>query len=77
MGEYEKKVPHPWGLCDMHGNVYQWCENYYDKTNISRVLRGGSWFIYARNCRAASRDYGAPDFDSGNVGFRLVLSLDL
>ena len=77
VGEYEKKVPHPWGLCDMHGNVYQWCENYYDKTNISRVLRGGSWYSDAHYCRAAYRNYYAPDYGNDLVGFRLVQSLDL
>ncbi len=69
-GKYEK---HPWGLMHMHGNVYQWCEDYYDQTNTRPVLRGGSWFRNAHYCRAAYWYSIAPAFVNLDVGFRLVV----
>jgi len=75
VGSYAKNWPHPWGLCDMHGNVWQWCENLYEKTD-KRTLRAGSWNDVARDCRSAIRDRVAPDYRSGNVGFRVCLNLE-
>ncbi len=40
-----------------------------------RLQRGGSWYVYPRNCRAAFRDWVGPDFRIGNIGFRAVVSL--
>ena len=74
-----------WGLHDMHGNVHQWCEDWYDaneynrgdckdpkgpNTGTSRVVRGGSWGY----CRSAFRYYYSPDYRNLDVGFRVVLS---
>jgi formylglycine-generating enzyme required for sulfatase activity len=73
VGSYEKAVPHPWGLCDMHGNVYQWCETKYDNQNNYRVLRGSSWFLHARDCRCAFRIGSAPDNRSHHFGFRVAI----
>jgi formylglycine-generating enzyme required for sulfatase activity len=85
---YVGKFPsNAFGLYDMHGNIWEWCEdglllNYAnapnnDKAwtnNNKRILRGGSWCYHARDCRSAARDYAAPDNRYGNYGFRLVVS---
>ncbi|MFM6266763.1 MAG: formylglycine-generating enzyme family protein, partial [Dolichospermum sp.] len=81
------------GLHDMHGNVWEWCQddwhdNYEDAptdgsvwtglstglSNDMKVLRGGSWFSHADYCRSAYRTYSVADFNSSNIGFRVVRS---
>jgi formylglycine-generating enzyme required for sulfatase activity len=66
VGSYERGHPHPWGLCDMHGNVMEWCENRYSPSEDARVLRGGSGAVPPLACRSAAR---AP-IDSGARGDR-------
>jgi formylglycine-generating enzyme required for sulfatase activity len=70
VGEYEGVAPHPWGLCDMHGNVWQWCENKYSEDEAGRVVRGGSWSFFAMYCRAACRSMYDPGGRRLSIGFR-------
>jgi formylglycine-generating enzyme required for sulfatase activity len=62
------------GLYDMGGNVWQWCEDWYNSENTERVLRGAAWdsrkpvFLLA-----SARDYITPDYRGAFVGFRCVL----
>ena len=96
-GEYRREttsvdafdIANPFGLCDMHGNVLEWCADHYgsyeqtptngsafitDNERASRVQRGGSWNYGPRNCRAARRYYFTPDFADYYIGFRVSCS---
>ena len=81
--------PNAWGLYDMHGNISEWCSDWYDEnyylkspsfdpigpsTGTFRALRGGSWLRNPGNCRSAYRSRLLPDFRSIGRGFRVVLS---
>jgi formylglycine-generating enzyme required for sulfatase activity len=80
------KKSNAWGLLDMHGNVWEWCGDWYDAklpggsdpegptTGSIRLYRGGCWTSTPKLCRSAFRNGDAPSFRSFYLGFRLALS---
>lgn len=62
--------PNAWGLHDMHGQLWEWCEDLYNKGGGGRVLRGGGWFLLGVFARSASRFGRSPGLRVRAVGFR-------
>ena len=66
--------PNKFGLYDMGGNAWQWCEDFWNADEKEHVMRGGSWDRYERSLLLSSaRLHHLPDLRSGNFGFRIVL----
>jgi formylglycine-generating enzyme required for sulfatase activity len=85
-----QKSPNPWGLYDMHGNVWEWCQDRYGDysggialdpqgpvTGDLRIIRGGSWLGMSSDSklfRSANRNHYSPGYLSSHIGFRVVLA---
>lgn len=69
----KQRKPNFFGLYDMHGNVWEWCRNYYDEKKIYRVLRDGSWDHVAGSLRSSIRYGNSQDTRGNSLGFRVVV----
>ena len=82
-----QRKPNAWGIHDMHGNIWEWCQDWYETyasnpaTDPSgpgegsyRVYRGGGWGDPAEFCRSAVRGFYVPAFRFDGLGFRLAMS---
>lgn len=73
-----QKEPNAWGLYDMLGNVWEWCEDVYDPTVYGsyRIFRGGGWSDEERGCLVTNRRRSHPTFTIDDLGFRIAKTRD-
>jgi uncharacterized protein (TIGR02996 family) len=60
------------GIYDMHGNLWEWCEDCRGTKGSARVFRGGCWFDKDSDCRASARNFGVPSHREHCLGFRVA-----
>jgi formylglycine-generating enzyme required for sulfatase activity len=68
----DEHCEHPYKLCDLYGNVWEWCDSLWEASGSFRVGRGGSWGGTARSCRSAFRSGSGPEDRFRHRGFRLA-----